>query len=473
MSLYQEEYANGYVPPSFLELIDSCTFDQKKAMLVALKNSINSDISKRSSAKVDISKYVNHVKGFLPKNYFDEGIVAECSELGLLKEDCKKPKTQWLSSDERDYCFSDNPRFKHAPKDIKKYPQICQLMEMVNRDPRTTGNADSALIIAYNSKSAGIDWHNDGEKLMDSHSSISTVSFGVKRRIEFCNKTSRPRKAEFALDAEHHDLMIMKPGCQEHVLHQVCQADDDQSAKWRFVISFRKLSPFEDITVDPEVSFDKPQAVAADSASPKSSLSNVTLIAGDSFTVGLDGTKLGKGRRGKKTVINLSKSGATIDGVINQLDQYFSSDMYTNVRVNNIFICVGTNDIRNCRENGVRHLKSPLVRLAQHIKLLFPDAVVWFQCIIPLPLQHEYSVQNVEQFNALLYEVCIHNKTYFLDVFEDFLCYDYISDSFYRDEYYYVDTKNIHLNKRGLITLAKSYKRKIHSNRIRFNPLGY
>ena len=167
----------------------------------------------------------------------------------------------------------------------------------------------------------------------------------------------------------------------------------------------------------------------------------------------------------------MSKPGATIDGVSEQLEQYFSSIAYTNVSNNKVFICVGANDIRSCRENGVRHLKSPLVRLTQHIRLLFPDADVWFQCLIPLPLQHEYSVMNVEKYNALLYEVCAYTKTYFLDIFEKFLRYDHISDSFYRDEYFYVNSENIHLNKRGLVILAKSYKKLIHSNR--FNPLGY
>ena len=105
-------------------------------MLLALKNSIKNEIDEISAAKVDIDQYVDNVKGFLPDNYFDEGIVAECSELGLLRNS-NKPVTQWLSSDNRDYCFSNNKKFSHPPKDIKKYPQISQLMEMVNRDPRT------------------------------------------------------------------------------------------------------------------------------------------------------------------------------------------------------------------------------------------------------------------------------------------------------------------------------------------------
>ena len=419
---------------------------------------------------------MEHVKGFLPRNYFDEGIVAEAAELGLLKNS-DKPRTQWLSSDDRDYCFSDNKRNIHAPKDINRYPAICKLMELVNNDPRTTQNAHSALIIVYNySKYAGIDFHNDGETLIDSESSISTISFGATRKIDFCRRAKRPHVDEFSYEAAHHDLMIMKPGCQNHLVHRVCLGTAGQkTGDWRIVISFRKTTPPVDSTPDPEISFDnldtaaKEEVIKSHLPDNKTPIKKTCLIAGNSFSSALDAKRLG--RRGRKEVINLSNSGAKIEDVIDQLDKYFLSTEYNNVTVDKVFICVGANDIRNCRENGVRHLKSPLVQLSQKIKMLFPEADVWFQSLIPLTLQHQYSVRNVEQFNGLLYEVCKFTKNFFLDVFQRFLEYDYFSESFYRDESLFLNNPNIHLNKRGLGILAKSYLKLIHSNQ--FNPLGY
>ena len=98
----------------------------------------------------------------------------------------------------------------------------------------------------------------------------------------------------------------------------------------------------------------------------------------------------------------MSESGAKIQDVSHQLDRYFVSKEYDNVTVDRVFICVGTNDIRNCKENGVRHLKSPLVRLARQIKLIFPDADVWFQSLIPLTMQHQFTVCNLEQYNSIM-----------------------------------------------------------------------
>ena len=449
------------LPPSFNDLMFSCTLAQKKAMLVALSNSIKRDVEKRTKRNIDFNQYVEVVKDFLPSDYFDEAIKAEVTELGLLKK-ADKPQTQWLSCDSREYCFSDNAKLKHPAKNIKQFPAICKLMEQVNSDSRTTQNADSALVIVYNSMYAGIDFHNDGEKLIDSNSSISTVTFGSTRDIDFCNHALRPRVAQHTLQCDNHDLMIMKPGCQENLVHRVCQGKtfDIANDDWRIVISFRKLSP--EVVQDPEISFDNrtsnPVTAEKDKPTPPT---RVTIIAGDSFSAALDAERLG--RKGRKNVVNLSKGDATIKDVSLQLDCYFLSNSYGNVVVEKIFVCVGTNDIRNCRENGVRHLKSPLVSLAEQIKMSFPDAAVWFQCIVPLPLQHQYSVRNVEQYNTMLFEVCSYMKIFYLDIFKNFLVFNLRRGCFYRRESLFVDQHNIHFNRFGLGILARNYIHLIHS----------
>ena len=461
------------IPSSFFELINSCNLDVKKAMLVALSNTVNNDIKNISNTRINFDQYVVHKKQFLPDNHFDEEVFADITELGLFKNS-NKPVTQWLSLDHRDYCFSDNPRLKHPAKDITKYKSICKLMDLVNKEPNTTQNADAALVIVYNNDNAGINFHNDGEKLIDSNGSIATVSFGSSRTVEFCRRGKWPQIAEHSIEVGNHDLMIMKPGCQERLLHQVCPGSTrQQPGDCRVVISFRKLTPIDaDSSADSEVSFDK-KILSEEKGEEEKEQPTVTvgvnLIAGDSFSAGLDAGRLG--RKNRANVVNLSKGGATIKGVNDQLNEFYTSKSDNNVIVNKVFICVGANDIRNCGKNGVRHLKSPLVHLVQQVKLLFPDATVWFQCLMPLPLQHEYSVRNVEEYNKLLYEVCSFTKAYFLDIFNNFLSFDYRSGDYYRCESLFVNTSNIHPNKRGLGVLAKSYIRLIHSKW--FNPLGY
>ncbi|NQZ52159.1 MAG: SGNH/GDSL hydrolase family protein, partial [Moritella sp.] len=190
-------------------------------------------------------------------------------------------------------------------------------------------------------------------------------------------------------------------------------------------------------------------------------LQQVNLIVGDSFTAALQADELG--RRGRRHVVNLSKGGSTIEDVSDQLDNFFVSNK---LPVSKIFVSVGANDIRKCREKGVRHLKSPLNKLSEKIKNQFPSASVWFQSLIPLPHQHPFSEANVVQFNNLLYEICTKNHIFYLDCFNSFLTYDG-----FRLEYLFFDFKNIHPNKKGLSVLARIYLNIIHSKK--FNPLGY
>ena len=96
-----------------------------------------------------------------------------------------------------------------------------------------------------------------------------------------------------------------------------------------------------------------------------------------------------------------------MDDVEKQFESLYMSfsDTDNTPVVEKVVVCVGTNDIRNCRENGIRHLKRPLINLIEKIKLLFPDSTIWFQSLIPLAVQNQFTIANVEQFNSLLFEV--------------------------------------------------------------------
>ena len=265
--------------------------------------------------------------------------------------------------------------------------------------------------------------------------------------------------------------MVMKPGCQKRLVHRVCRngSSDENNSGRRIVISFRKLSSDEN---DPEISVNLNKSTAADyeENSFQGPATKVTVIAGDSHTVGLNADKLG--RKGKKTVVNLSESGAKIGDVQKSLEKFCMSDEHANGKlvVEKVFISVGTNDIRNCLEKGTRSLNSPLLYLAEQVKLMFPDAVVWFQNMIPLPWQNKYTYSNVEEFNKIIMEVCRHAQTFYLDIFNEFLVYNPYYGFSYRHEDLFIHSKNIHLNRLGLSILARRYINLIHSS---FNPLGY
>ena len=465
---------NADFPPAFREMLEKSSPSQKRAMIIALQNSLKEDYINQSKSNIDFSEYIEVVNDFLPPNYFDEGITAEVESLGLFNKKSSKPQTQWLSNDNRAYCFSDNSRNSHPSKDILQYPNICKLMEMVNGVESTTQNADAALIIVYNKDQAGIDFHDDGESLIDGSSSISTVTFGSARDVQFCDHTLYPRLPQHSVNCGNHNLMIMKPGCQQRLVHRVCQGKTNgEEDERRFVISFRKLSPPDSSPdTDPEISFgvSSPAAKQQKSSPSPRSTPRVTLIFGDSHTIGLDESKLG--RKGRKRVVNMSQPGAHIGDVRKQIESFYLSEEHAsgNVIVEKVFVSVGTNDIRDCRENGTRVLKAPLLYLAEQLKLLYPEAVVWFQNLVPLPWQHKFTFRNVQEFNKIIYEVCKHTQMYFLDIFNDFLVFNPRYNSLRRRESLFVDSKNIHLNKFGLSRLARRYINLIHNS---FNPLGF
>ena len=487
-------FDSSMLPADFITLLSNCSHAQKKAMLIAIRNSLNSDLSniQSASSSIDFSQYVDIVKNFVPEDFLDDAIFAEVESMGLCKNSAK-PLTQWLSFDDRPYCFSDNPNSRHDSKKLHDYPAIFKLMELVNSDTRTTQDANSALVIVYNNNRAAIGFHDDNETIIDNNSSIATVTFGSARSVEFCDRFLRPCTAQHSVECENHDMMVMKAGCQKTLVHRVQKGNSEPgsgSSDIRIVISFRKIVESNYASdSDPELSIHLApapedivgtQSLGTDSVSEStpsqgtdilSSPRRVSIIAGDSHAMGLDVERLG--RKGRKSIVNLAKGGATISQVGDQIESYFLSfsDVGQTPIVEKIIVCVGTNDIRNCRENGVRHLKRPLFNLIEKIKLLFPNCSIWFQSLIPLIVQNQFMVPNVDQFNKLLFEVCLHMRIYFLTVFGFFLQFDRERNGLFRNEHFFVHGKNIHLNKIGLSMLARAYMKVIHSNR--FNPLGY
>ena len=309
-------------------------------------------------------------------------------------------------------------------------------------------------------------FHDDSEQIMDDNSSIATVSFGSTRTMEFCVK-GKKLVPEYSLEVSNHDMVIMNPGCQDHLLHRICPdktSVNSSSNEWRFAISFRRVTPFSDDTIDSEISYDEISTSNKQQLKPPNTkpLQGINLLVGDSFLVGLNEDKLG--RSGRKLVKNVSESGATIADVANQIDKFYVSNGHP---VSSIFVCVGANDIRYCKEKGIKHLKSSLNDLAKKIKSLFPTAKIWFQPIIPLPEQNRFTINNVLNFNKLLFHICAINGIYYLEnCFSTFLTFDG-----FRNENLFRSWHNIHFNNKGLRTLALIYLNIIHSKK--FNPLGY
>ena len=186
------------------------------------------------------------------------------------------------------------------------------------------------------------------------------------------------------------------------------------------------------------------------------------LVAGDSFSAMLDEKRLGKG---KKRTLNISRGGAKIADVGAAIDQFYvDNDEY---RIDTVFVSIGANDIRYCKEQGVKHLRGPLINLVKKIKGLFPEVKIYLQSVIPLPIVNIFTAKNVINLNNLIYDICCREKVYFLNVFYAFLGHHGRRNA----QYFTLNPNNCHPNKIGTGVLARFYIERIHSRR--FNPYGY
>ena len=450
-----------------MDLVSSSSIQQRKYMLTYLGNTINDHNVSENTKATYFDQYIGHKSSFISDDMLRDTIIAEVTSMGILaKKNSNKVATQWLSQDNRDYCFSESQRFKHAPKPISEYPGITKLLEVVNADPSTTQNLDSALVMGYNTSGSCLNFHDDSEKLIDQSASIAVVSFGSERRMEFCYQGG-PKSPQFSINVKEGDMVIMKPGCQQALEHRICPGSKSQSTSWRFSISFRKVSePSEDNEISFNTVPDADGGTVKSEPKPKTK-ARISIITGDSLVAELDPIKLGRNNR--KIVRNLSKGGALIRDVSNQIDKFYTSVNDDEVIVENVFVCVGTNDIRYCKESGVGHLRRHLFGLINKIKLFFPGAKIWFQSLIPLLIQNQWTISNIESYNSMLYDVCSISKIFYINCFHMFLARTRRGDLL-RDERLFIKD-NIHPNKSGVSKIALKYLFCIHNSR--FNPLAY
>ena len=143
------------LPDGFAELVSSSSIQQRKYMLSYLSNNVNAHYANESTKAAYFDQYVCQKTKFLNDKLLRDVVLAEVTSLGILnKKNSNKVATQWLSQDDRDYCFSESQRFKHPPKPIQEYPGITKLLDLVNADPSTTQNLDAALVMGYNTSAS-------------------------------------------------------------------------------------------------------------------------------------------------------------------------------------------------------------------------------------------------------------------------------------------------------------------------------
>ena len=131
---------------------------------------------------------------------------------------------------------------------------------------------------------------------------------------------------------------------------------------------------------------------------------------------------------------------------------------------------VGTNDLRKCHDPGL--LRGPLKQLSEKISILFPNARVFYQSLLPLPLKDKKDFttnEKVRNMNRIIFNECIFRRFYYIDAFYPFTRFDRMWDEPFARFDKLFESRGIHPNpEKGMGVLARFYIRALHSKF--FNP---
>lgn len=445
-----------------LGIIKKCSLEEKQELLKILKiltcesendGNSNTNVSNMSttSGSHGFDKFVSHHRSFIDDSKFLGDLRDELDSLDLYRPNSKKPRTVWLSK---------------TNNSLTNFPLISKLLDRVNEHNEIPkGSLNCCNIVCYSNDKKSLRLHSDNEEWISQSHAIATFSLGVTRRVEFVPLGSSHTNVVRSVDAEHNSLYIMHPGCQSVLQHRVLPGNSANSSDHvRYSISFRMQKPPS--TESPsKIQLSEPvESLNLPTQNHTSRIIPATLLIGDSFFERLDATRLGKS---KKVVLNLAKGGSKIPDIIRTIEEFSNKADNHKYLVDQVFLSVGTNDIRHCR-NGVNNLKGELFGLVRRIKHMFPKSKIFLQSLLPLPITYancSYVIRNVLDFNRIIYHVCSHERVYIVDVFGAFL-----SNGHRNPRLFPYSIRDIHPNSRGMATLARFYIDRIHSRQ--FDPFS-
>ena len=448
-----------------------------------LLHAVQCELKKRKDP-AKLASFTEFLPDFCPDTDLLDAVWEDCLSLDLA-DNTRKASTQWLCATGQPYVYPDDSPV-HEAKDIHSYPNISKLLHLVNESSAVTGPLDSCLVLKYCSDKTKQSLHSDNEPLIDQSKSICAFSLGSVRTLEFFgNGNGKGSKWVNSYNMTHNSMVVMRPGAQQYLRHAVrprnsSSSSSENTSQLRFCLSFRAVSKVsEDFTTpptSPSVSTVPGNSVPSPLPPPGTGTDTPTilpvfkpvcLVVGDSFAARLDPIKLGKK---KFAVVNLARGGSKISRTINQLEQYASDHEDSIHSVKKIAVSVGTNDLRNLEDPN--SLRGPLKRLCEKISTLYPEARVWFQSLLPLPIKNcndSKTNERVRHVNRIIFNECVYRRFYYIDAFYQFIKFNRKwNEPFTRFDKLF-ENNGIHPNpERGMGVLARLYIRALHCKF--FNP---
>jgi len=122
-----------------------------------------------------------------------------------------KRKVAWYGDTKFEYTYSNIT--KHA---LVWTDDLLKLKAITEEKTKETYN--SCLLNLYHSGDEGMAWHSDGEKDLQKHGAIASVSFGAERKFSFKHKETTET---VSILLEHGSLLVMKGATQDNWLHRL------------------------------------------------------------------------------------------------------------------------------------------------------------------------------------------------------------------------------------------------------------
>ena len=358
----------------------------------------------------------------------------------------------------------------HNPKQVPQDSHLAKIWSYLSIVlPDVSYN--SALINYYATGEDHIPAHADSEACIEEESDIVTVSLGSSRTLQItsCQSGAVVEKVEL----HHGDTFVMSKSSQSHFRHEILPCPT--SSEPRVSITFRQIKPPPRITQRTEFGFCLPpgkndhQEIGfvpfyhhKESDNQTSSCQQTTgkeaLFISSSMFRFLDPEKL------SSPAIKATKlfyPGADARVMLAKL----KVDLNSITSPSNVYLMTGTNNV-NPIYYGSRSLaqaKDDINSLITFLKSQFPAAVIHVVNILPRASKGRNDV--VRELNLLIGNICANDKQ--LDFIETAHLFKYREGN--RKQHFFVPASdkvgdNCHLNKLGVIRLAKFLKYWAHQH---------
>ncbi len=372
----------------------------------------------------------------------------------------------------------------HPPCSINNNPYLKTILDDVDKQfPEFKYN--SAMVTQYSDGSKWIPFHSDDESCITPSSSIMTISLGETRTLQFSSKTDSPVEASLTLG--HGDVVLMTQLSQNYFGHTIPR---DDSNNIRISITLRNISECtntgvisESHDVNLDGSLDNLQSstkTVAESVSIKVKQSKpATVYISSSMFASLNPEKLSSQFQDAHV---FHYPGATASGINHRFESDLQRKHLDTATVQKIILMCGSNNIDSVI-GSPKHMRDKLLppgsytqiatrldnanydieNLIESLHKWAPNANINVVNILPRESRVRNEViSNINQFLSKL-----HNKYSYVNM---------ISTEKNPDRYLFSDRlgfrkslffsqkgeDNVHLNREGVIRLAKHLKYHAH-----------